>query len=79
MTALSPLPAAATLPLPERRMLSVEQAAEYCGLSANTFRARITVHPVQIGRRVLYDRAALDRWLDSLSGQDSAAGAWTLD
>lgn len=51
----------------EPRLLSREQAAGYCGLSIPTFEGECPVNPVHIRSRVLYDRAALDRWLDSLS------------
>jgi hypothetical protein len=51
----------------ERRMLTTEQAADYCGYdSVNGFRANIHVAPVKIGRSVKYDRLALDAFLDRL-------------
>lgn len=49
---------------PARRMLTVEDAADYCGLSVNSFRAYIKIHPVNFGRSVRYDRKDLDEWLD---------------
>lgn len=52
------------------RFLSEEQAAAYVGLSVNTFRARIGKpwpQAVRMGRRKLYDRAAIDRVADRLS------------
>lgn len=52
------------------RFLSEEQAAAYVGLSVTTFRARIGnpwPQAVRMGRRKLYDRAALDRVADRLS------------
>lgn len=63
------------LPLPSRLLLSVEQAADYCGVSVNTFRAHVKVAPVKIGNSVRYDRRALDRWAASqnaspLTGED---------
>lgn len=54
----------------EPRLLSTEQAAGYCGLSAPTFRAECPVIPIRIRSRVLYDRAQIDRWVDSLAGED---------
>lgn len=50
----------------EPRLLSRELAAGYCSLSVPTFEAECPVIPVRIRTRVLYDRLALDRWLDSL-------------
>lgn len=52
------------MPLPPRRMLTVEDAADYCGLSVNSFKAYVKIPPVNFGRSVRYDRKALDEWLD---------------
>ena len=35
---------------PARRMLTIEDAADYCGLSVNSFRAHIRIEPVNFGR-----------------------------
>lgn len=53
-------------PAPARwpRLLSVEGAAEYFSVSANTLRA-LPIPTVRIGHRVLYDRLALDAWVES--------------
>lgn len=53
------------------RMLSKKEAASYCGLSVSTFMRRVndnhTLKPVQISeRRIVWDKAKLDQWLDSL-------------
>lgn len=53
------------------RMLNKKEAASYCGLSVSTFMRRVndnhTLKPVQISeRRIVWDRAKLDKWLDSL-------------
>mgnify|MGYP000947268317 CR=1 FL=1 len=56
------------------RMLSVEQTAEYVGLSPKTIRNRIgrkakivfPVKPKRIGGRVLFDIKDLDAYLDGL-------------
>lgn len=55
------------------RLLSESDAASYVGVSLNTFRAErvagIWPSPVdRNSRRVTYDRAALDRAVDRLSG-----------
>jgi predicted DNA-binding transcriptional regulator AlpA len=50
------------LPLPATLLLTTEQAAAYCGVSVNSFRAHVRVPPVKIGSSVRYDRRELDRW-----------------
>jgi len=55
----------------EPRLLSREQAATYCGVSAPTFISECPVTPIKIRTRVLYDRRSLDRWLDSLSADEA--------
>ena len=64
------------LPKPSRLLLTPSEAADYCGVSVNTFKAHVRVSPVKIGHSVRYDRRALDRWasrqnrLEPLSGDD---------
>ncbi len=57
-----------TLPpnLPKRG-LSVDEAAEYLGVSKTTL-AQHGPAPMRIGGRVIYDRRVLDHWLDGLAG-----------
>ena len=50
------------------RLLTREQAAEYCGVSVDAFIARCPVEAQQWGRRKLYDRKLLDLTLDQWSG-----------
>ncbi len=52
----------------EPRALDRARAAAYCGLSVGSFIARCPVRGAKVGARVIYDRRALDRWLDSLFG-----------
>jgi len=59
----------------EPRLLSREQAAGYCGVSVPTFEAECPVIPVRIRTRVLYDRAAIDRWLDTLTEKTPELGS----
>jgi len=59
------------MPLPinvPKRGLSKDEAAEYCGVSANTL-TRHGPTPTKIGDRTIYDRRVLDRWLDQLGGR----------
>ncbi|MDF8353211.1 hypothetical protein [Ensifer adhaerens] len=57
-----------------RRMLSLKEAAEYCGLTAKRFPAECRVLPVAMPSGIrLYDMRDLDGWLDALKdgGVDS--------
>ena len=63
----------------EPRLLSREEAATYCGLSIPTFMSACPVIPIKIRTRVLYDRRAVDAWLDTLSAnqpQSSSREEW---
>jgi excisionase family DNA binding protein len=76
-----PLPA---LPLPVRRFLSISEAAEYVGVSVQTFREEVAEGrwpgPVRRGRTaraVTWDVRALDRAADAMAGiaaRETAAG-----
>jgi predicted DNA-binding transcriptional regulator AlpA len=56
------------------RLMSVEEAAEYLGLSPRTIYNRIApraknpfpVRPKRIGKLVKFDRLQLDQWIDTL-------------
>lgn len=56
------------------RLLSRDAAAAYCGLSTPTFVSSCPVIPIKIRTRVLYDRQAIDRWLDALSQSQPESG-----
>ncbi len=66
-----PTPAAANdaTVRPWGRLLGVEDAARYLGISEGSLRNHVTVKPVNIGKRVLYDRLDLDRFADTLAGR----------
>lgn len=54
------------LPLPEKRLLTGEEAANYCGFaSVNGFLAYVKVRPVKFGKNVRYDRLDLDDFLNT--------------
>lgn len=59
-------------PLPEGmtpRLLTSRQAAAYCGVAEERFEQTVTFAPIRVfGTRKLWDRRALDRWLDGISG-----------
>jgi len=60
----------------EPRILSLDDAADYCGISKTTFlnTAGRDVLPLQISeRRRGWDRKALDAWIDRLSGAAAEA------
>jgi hypothetical protein len=50
------------------RLMGVDLASAYLGLSATTLRDK-GPEPKAYGRRRLYDRIDLDRWADRLGGQ----------
>jgi predicted DNA-binding transcriptional regulator AlpA len=58
----------------ERRLLSIDQTAEYLSIAPKTIRNRLgpraenpfPVKPVRFGSRVLFDIRDLDAWIDSL-------------
>jgi hypothetical protein len=52
------------------RLLTRRQAAEYCGVSVETFAVHCPVRPIAIGpgkRLERFDVTALDRWIDLLN------------
>lgn len=55
-----------------KRGLSRSEAAEYVGLSVGSFDAQVNIgnlpQPIAFGKRLVWDRAALDHALDILSG-----------
>jgi hypothetical protein len=58
--------------------LPLNQSAEYCGLSVDTFKAKCPVKPIEFtesprGHRWL--RTKLDAWLDTLDPNDAASPA----
>lgn len=55
------------------RLLSLQLASAYFGVCAARFRA-LEIRPVRIGRRVLWDRHDLDRFVDGMSGQPVKGG-----
>jgi hypothetical protein len=58
--------------------LSLDEAAEYCGVSPNTM-ARHGPAGAKIGGRTIFDRRVLDRWLDKLGGLRTAFGSAISD
>ena len=56
------------------RLLSLDAAAAYLGITAPTFEQHVRPHvpPVEIGTRRLWDVKALDQWLDLQSGLGDA-------
>lgn len=64
-------------PAIQPRLLSREEAAAYCGVSPASLDANCPVKPIRIGRRALWDRRALDTWLDGASGLAPTVGSLT--
>lgn len=61
----------------ERRCLDRKEAASYCGVSVVTFdkmvRGGTLPQPLRFARRKAWDKSALDKTLDMLSGMSAAA------
>lgn len=52
----------------EPRGLSAFEAAAYCGVGLTVFNRECDVGAFKIGERKVYDRRALDAWIDRLTG-----------
>jgi hypothetical protein len=61
----------APLPLPQRRCLTKEQAADYLGIGV-TLLLQIGPPPIKFGRRSVWDLVDLDAWLDQYKGRGRA-------
>ena len=59
------------LPLPMRRCLTKEQAADYLGIGV-TLLLQTGPPPVKIGRRSVWDVVDLDAWLENYKGRGRA-------
>ncbi len=53
------------------RLLPRELAAAYCGVSVNHFLAHVPVPAMELGAKRLWDRLAIDAWLDGGSSGGS--------
>lgn len=57
---------------PSPRLMGAAMAASYLGISDRAFEMRWRreqlPEPIRIGRRLLWDRAMLDKWVDEISG-----------
>jgi hypothetical protein len=64
-----------------RRLMPLDEAAHYCGVSAPTFEAYCPVPPRLglFGRRKLWDRVELDRWLDGMAASHGETMASRLE
>lgn len=56
------------------RLLPREMAAAYCGVSVNHFLAHVPVAHREIGSKKLWDRRAIDEWLDG--GDNTGSEEW---
>ncbi len=57
-----------------RRLLNKTEAAEYIGVSVDTFAKVCPVAPVRLGpgpKLQRYDLAKIDAWIDSLDGSEA--------
>ena len=63
---------------PIKRLLTIDEAAEYCGMARESFVHNCAVKPKRIrpGQRGLrYDIRELDAWIDTLSADDEGTRA----
>jgi hypothetical protein len=60
------------------RLITAPEAAAYLSLPLRAF-TRLRIGRIALGSRVLYDRHALDAWLDAATGLDSSRGPRSLD
>ena len=55
-----------------RRILTLDEAAEYCGLSLDSFKKKVVrdrIPRVRLDKRWRFDRSDLDAWIDSHKDQ----------
>jgi hypothetical protein len=73
MTALAQRPRAI-----EPRLLNQADAAAYCGMGVELLKAEFPVIPIKIRSKILYDRVALDKWIDGRAegGMESRPKSW---
>jgi predicted DNA-binding transcriptional regulator AlpA len=64
---------------PDKRLLTGDEAAAYCGVTLPTLRSHVKVAPMKIGGAVRYDRVALDRWIDGRTNAAPMTGDDWLD
>ncbi len=65
---------------PDPRLLTQQQAAAYCGLCVANFKRACPVPKILLCDRIpRYDRAALDRWIDSLDNSRSMNSTGKLE
>ena len=50
------------------RLLGRKEVAAYCGISPDTFENYVPVPGIRLGKRKLWDRRCIDRWLNDLGG-----------
>lgn len=67
--------------MPEQRLISEADAAQYLGRSKTTFRQQVRAGKLpgpadQSTRRRLWDRRVLDQYVDSLSGTLDTSNPW---
>lgn len=60
----------------EKRMLSVDELGHYIGLAPQTIKnqfyaGRFPIPPKRLGRKLLWDKKMVDRYLDGLKAMDS--------
>ena len=52
----------------QARLISEQDAAEYCGVGVSVFLTEFPYPPIRLRGRKLFDLKIIDQWLDGLSG-----------
>jgi len=57
--------------MPDKRLLSRQEAASYCGMSVPVFERVCPIAPLDLGGARLHrwDVARIDAWIDAMQGQ----------
>lgn len=61
--------------MPDKRLLSRQEAAAYCGMSVPVFERLCPIAPLDLGgvRLHRWDVARIDAWIDSMQGKPIAS------
>lgn len=66
----------------ERRLLTLKEAAHYCGVSVPMFQKHCPLRPVALGpgpRLRRFDRQNLDQWIDDLGNGQQIEKDWLAE
>lgn len=52
----------------EKRLLSLQEAADYCGIPKRNFKKNMPVQTIRLGPHELWDIRSIDSYIDGLQG-----------